>query len=117
MQAGGAGNETVEEGFVFPGRAGYMDACCMCPLYDTETGEITGWTNDVPNDPAAAAAMYRDAAEYITQREQKVWFAGACARVRVRVGVGGVFYGGVFAKCKWCFCHPLCSLSRPLSRG
>eukprot|EP00802_Teleaulax_amphioxeia_P003389 Tamp_03392.p3 GENE.Tamp_03392~~Tamp_03392.p3 ORF type:complete len:321 (+),score=94.39 Tamp_03392:2686-3648(+) len=49
-----------------------MDACCMCPLYDTETGEITGWTNDVPNDPAAAAAMYRDAAEYITQREQKL---------------------------------------------
>lgn len=117
MQAGGAGNETVEEGFVFPGRAGYMDACCMCPLYDTETGEITGWTNDVPNDPAAAAAMYRDAAEYITQREQKVWFAGACARVRVRVGVGGVLYGWGLCQVQVAFCHPLCSLSRPLSRG
>ncbi len=24
---------------MYPDRAGFMDACCMCPLYDKETGQ------------------------------------------------------------------------------
>jgi len=55
-----------------PPHASFTEPCCMCPLYDEETGEISGWVSDVPRDPRGAASTYIVVAQAIAEREEKV---------------------------------------------
>lgn len=61
---------------LIPPHASFTEPCCMCPLYDEETGEISGWVADVPKDPRGAASTYIVVAQAIAEREDKV-----CCRI------------------------------------
>jgi hypothetical protein len=57
---------------LIPPHAGFSEACCMCPLYNQETGEIEGWIADAPADPVAASANYVVVAQAIAARNVMV---------------------------------------------
>jgi len=57
---------------MIPPHASSSQPCCMCPLYDEETGEIEGWIADAPKDPRSAAVSYIVVAQAVADREDKL---------------------------------------------
>lgn len=57
---------------MIPPHASWSQPCCMCPLYDEETGEIEGWIADAPKDPRSAAVSYIVVAQAVADREDKL---------------------------------------------
>merc|ERR1719352_294480 len=53
-----------------PPEANAMEPCCMCPLYDEDTGEIEGWIANVPADVNGAGKKYIEVAEAVAAREE-----------------------------------------------
>ena len=53
-----------------PLAANAMEPCCMCPLYDEDTGEIEGWIANVPADVNGAGKKYIEVAEAVAAREE-----------------------------------------------
>lgn len=53
-----------------PLEADAMEPCCMCPLYDEDTGEIEGWIANVPADVNGAGKKYIEVAEAVAAREE-----------------------------------------------
>jgi len=59
---------------LIPPHATWSQPCCMCPLYDEETGEIEGWIGDAPQNPRSAAVTYIVVAQAVAERQEKVSF-------------------------------------------
>mmetsp|Transcript_33753 Transcript_33753/g.54452 ORF Transcript_33753/g.54452 Transcript_33753/m.54452 type:complete len:630 (-) Transcript_33753:347-2236(-) len=57
---------------LIPPHATWSQPCCMCPLYDEETGEIEGWIGDAPQNPRSAAVTYIVVAQAVAEREEKL---------------------------------------------
>ena len=57
---------------LIPPHASTWEPCCMCPLYDDETGEIEGWIGDAPADPHGSASNYIAVAEAVAMREERL---------------------------------------------